>query len=35
MNLRELVWKLMEALGRKQVVIYNFKVTSDQSIVVR
>jgi hypothetical protein len=35
MTLRELIWRLLEKLGKTQAVISDFKVTNDQTIVVR
>lgn len=35
MNWQELLWRLLEALGKRDAVISNFKVTNDQTVVVR
>jgi hypothetical protein len=35
MSWQEFFWRLLEALGKRDAVISDFKVTNDQTIVVR
>lgn len=35
MRLIELIWKLLERMGKTRAVVYNLKVTNDSTFVVR